>query len=195
MASRVALSQLNVNELAGRASLAPGRLPAAKARPSAFDQRKSLAPTRPSLGGMSALSRRSSVYGSVVGGPPQRPLGENIETLARYLAEHGFAMPNAAAVLRQPNNKDFYTIFTFLYRQLDPAFTLSQQKPEEDVINAFRLLKYPYMMNKSNLKSVGSPHAWPNILSALVWLAQGISVRLNPQTQPPNPKLSLTHSC
>ena len=38
------------------------------------------------------------------------------------------------------------------------------------------VLRYPFNISKSNLHSVGSPHAWPIILGALCWLIELIRV-------------------
>lgn len=40
----------------------------------------------------------------------------------------------------------------------------------------FLFLSYPFTISKSNLHSVGSPHAWPMVLGALCWLIELIKV-------------------
>lgn len=42
--------------------------------------------------------------------------------------------------------------------------------------NFFLFLSYPFTISKSNLHSVGSPHAWPMVLGALCWLIELIKV-------------------
>lgn len=48
----------------------------------------------------------------------------------------------------------------------------NQGKIEDEVPALFKRLRYPYTISKSALFAVGSPHTWPGLLAALVWLTE-----------------------
>ena len=43
-------------------------------------------------------------------------------------------------------------------------------KMEDEVPAFFKRMRYPFAISKSALFAVGSPHTWPGLLAALVWL-------------------------
>lgn len=45
-------------------------------------------------------------------------------------------------------------------------------KMEDEVPAFFKRLRYPFGISKSALFAVGSPHTWPGLLAALVWLTE-----------------------
>lgn len=55
--------------------------------------------------------------------------------------------------------------------QVDPH-SKNQGKIEDEVPALFKRLRYPYTISKSALFAVGSPHTWPGLLAALVWLTE-----------------------
>ncbi len=67
------------------------------------------------------------------------------------------------------------------HSKLDPTTTKmdpnsknpgNQCKIEDEVPALFKRLRYPYTISKSALFAVGSPHTWPGLLAALVWLTE-----------------------
>lgn len=68
-------------------------------------------------------------------------------------------------------------IFKFLYSILDPHFVFLK-KFEEEVPVLIKGLRYPFadQINKSNLFTVGSLHAWPTLLAMLIWMMELIVV-------------------
>ncbi|PNH01438.1 Kinetochore protein NDC80 [Tetrabaena socialis] len=182
MSRRQTLAGLSPSQLNTR-SAAPGRngkdgaaLPA--------KGRKSLAvglvADRPS--GM-GLDRRSSAFGTTKpGGPKQdpRPLNSKdyqaacIRTVITYLSTHSFPAAVSPKTLASPTGKDFSTIVTFLFQQVDPTFRI-QSKVEDEVPVFFKRLNYPFQISKSALFAVGSPHSWPAVLAALTWLVELLS--------------------
>jgi kinetochore protein NDC80 len=50
-------------------------------------------------------------------------------------------------------------------------------KIEDDVPAFFKRVKYPFQLSKTALVAVGSPHTWPALLGALVWLAELLAYR------------------
>jgi SMC interacting uncharacterized protein involved in chromosome segregation len=55
----------------------------------------------------------------------------------------------------------------------------------------FKKLKYPFQISKTALVAVGSPHTWPTLLGALVWLAELLAYRERVVCYPPR---SVFHS-
>jgi len=71
--------------------------------------------------------------------------------------------------------KEFCNIFQFLYKYIkadSQKTTALDSKPADEIPKVFKMLGYPFTISKSNLHSVGSPHAWPIILGALCWLIE-----------------------
>jgi len=71
--------------------------------------------------------------------------------------------------------KEFCNIFQFLYKYIKAdtqKTTALESKPTEEIPRIFKMLGYPFTISKSNLYSVGSPHAWPMVLGALCWLIE-----------------------
>jgi kinetochore protein NDC80 len=73
--------------------------------------------------------------------------------------------------LTRPAVKDFNNIAMFLFRQIDPYFTCTG-KFEDEVVAFFKFLGYPCQISKANIAAVGSPHAWPSLLAAIMWLIE-----------------------
>ncbi|KAG2483652.1 hypothetical protein HYH03_017455 [Edaphochlamys debaryana] len=123
--------------------------------------------------------RRSSAFGSKPSGPKQdpRPLTSKdyqascIRTVISYLSTHNFPAAVSPKTLASPTGKDFATIVTFLFQQVDPTFRI-QGKVEDEVPVFFKRLNYPFQISKSALFAVGSPHSWPGVLAALTWLVE-----------------------
>lgn len=129
---------------------------------------------RASLGRQS-LGRQSSVGTTAVSDP--RPMGDKgfrhdcIRDLITFLTENGYNQPLSPKLLTAPTNKDFIRIFQFLYHQIDPNYAFSD-KAEDEIPVLFKQLRYPYAVQKSAIFSCGSPHNWPKLLAALVWLVE-----------------------
>jgi kinetochore protein NDC80 len=99
----------------------------------------------------------------------------SIRTLLNFLVERGFEPPSgqaiSAKVLTRPSVKDFREIIEFLFQQLDSNFSFGERF-EDDVVVMFKHLGYPTAISKSNIAAVGSPHAWPSIMAAVMWLIE-----------------------
>lgn len=99
------------------------------------------------------------------------------KTLVSFLIQSGYSNSVSQKTLSPPSNKDYQEIFKFLYAQFDPFYKWT--KFEEEAQNVLRALKYPYAeaISKNSLISVGSPHAWPNLLAVLTWMVELILVK------------------
>jgi kinetochore protein NDC80 len=140
---------------------------------------------RPSLAGGSSNGTGSgtgaSTSNSVVKQDP-RPIQDKnyqqhcIRTLLMFLTKSGYEYPVNLKSLVRPSGKDFTHIVTFLLKQVDPTFGTTDLKMEEEVAMHFKALGYPYPVSKTALVAAGSPHTWPSLLAALVWLVEHIVV-------------------
>ena len=129
------------------------------------------------------LNRRKSTIATRLPDPrnytEKNVLNQNVKQLAQYLNDYGFEGPssvNLVKILIRPTTKDFGEIVVFLFKQLDPHFKLTG-KLEDEVITMFKWLNYPFSIAKSSITAVGSPHAWPSLLAALVWLVELLMYR------------------
>eukprot|EP01114_Cavostelium_apophysatum_P003334 TRINITY_DN13163_c0_g1_i1.p1 TRINITY_DN13163_c0_g1~~TRINITY_DN13163_c0_g1_i1.p1 ORF type:complete len:630 (+),score=211.77 TRINITY_DN13163_c0_g1_i1:29-1891(+) len=129
-------------------------------------------------GGRASGVRKSSIYGAGKGNTKQDPrplterkfISENIKIIVQYLATHNYDKQISNKALLNPMSKDYYNMLEFLYRRVDPSFTMVN--PPEDVPLIFRNLRYPFAISKNSLISVGSPHTWPALLASLVWIIE-----------------------
>lgn len=136
---------------------------------------------RRSIGGSmrASISRRSSVYGKGKISDP-RPIGdkqyraENIKTLIAFLAAHNYDGAVSPKTLSGPTARDFRDITTFLFKLLDQNFEFGKDF-EDEVRTFFKRFGYPFGLSKNSLKAVGSPHTWPTVLAALIWLTEFIT--------------------
>jgi kinetochore protein NDC80 len=123
------------------------------------------------------MGRRSSAYGKGGKIEDPRPLGDkafqtqNIKTLITYLTSHMYDKPISKQLLSAPTSKDFKHIITFLFKQLDSNFEFGE-KYEDEVKMYMKEFGYPVAISKQSLYAVGSPHTWPPLLAALVWLIE-----------------------
>eukprot|EP00597_Dinobryon_sp_UTEXLB2267_P007051 CAMPEP_0170096644 /NCGR_PEP_ID=MMETSP0019_2-20121128/28724_1 /TAXON_ID=98059 /ORGANISM="Dinobryon sp., Strain UTEXLB2267" /LENGTH=893 /DNA_ID=CAMNT_0010318705 /DNA_START=36 /DNA_END=2717 /DNA_ORIENTATION=+ len=100
----------------------------------------------------------------------------SIRSLVDFLIQHNFSneFPSTSVspkVLAKPTNKDFQNIVLFLFKQIDSNFKCTG-KFEDEMITMFKFLGYPFQIAKSSISAVGSPHAWPSLLAAIMWLVE-----------------------
>ncbi len=99
-------------------------------------------------------------------------MNSSIRTLLNFLVERGYDRDAInPKVLTRPSVKDFHNIIEFLFKQLDPNFCFADRF-EDEVVTMFKHLGYPVPISKSNISAVGSPHAWPSIMAAIMWLCE-----------------------
>uniref|UniRef100_A0A8C6SXJ4 Kinetochore protein NDC80 n=1 Tax=Neogobius melanostomus TaxID=47308 RepID=A0A8C6SXJ4_9GOBI len=100
-----------------------------------------------------------------------------IRQLHEFLTDHGFPGPLSSKTLQSPSTKEFVKMFEFVYRMLDDTFEMPKQKVEEEVPAILKALRYPFVLSKVSMYSVGAPHTWPQALGALMWLIDNVKVR------------------
>lgn len=103
---------------------------------------------------------------------------ESIRMIIIYLRTHNFPGGHIDPKnLSSPSQKVFISVLEFLFQQICPNYTF--QKVDDEVLNLFKVLKYPYFNNhfkhKNNF-SPGSPHIWNSLLGALRWLVELLNV-------------------
>ncbi|XP_029366978.1 kinetochore protein NDC80 homolog isoform X1 [Echeneis naucrates] len=99
-----------------------------------------------------------------------------IRQLHEFLTEQGYPGTLSAKTLQSPSTKEFVKMFEFIYRQLDPTFEMPNSKVEEEVPAILKALRYPFVLSKCSMYSVGAPHTWPQALGALMWLIDNVKI-------------------
>eukprot|EP00064_Thunnus_orientalis_P002005 superscaffoldBa00000139_g2010 len=99
-----------------------------------------------------------------------------IRQLYEFLTEQGYPGTLSVKTLQSPSTKEFVKMFEFIYRQLDPTFEMPKSKVEEEVPAILKALRYPFVLSKSSMYSVGAPHTWPQALGALMWLIDNVKI-------------------
>ncbi|NWR32658.1 NDC80 protein, partial [Tachuris rubrigastra] len=151
-----------------------GKLSMSKPTPATSERKISIFGKRASATGGSRNSQYG-VFGTEKIKDP-RPLQEKafiqqcIKQLCEFLVENAYAHNVSMKSLQSPSVKDFLKIFTFIYGFLCPSYELPDSKFEEEIPKIFKELGYPFPLSKSSLYTVGAPHTWPQIVTALVWL-------------------------
>lgn len=98
------------------------------------------------------------------------------QQIGEYLTNNGFEMDMKHSLtnksLVSPTQRDFQTIFQWLYQRLDPLYRFT--KVENEVLPLLKVLRYPYphTITKSQLSAVGSQNAWPQFLGMLHWMME-----------------------
>lgn len=98
-------------------------------------------------------------------------MNTSIRQLIEFLSRNNYEGPLSPKILSKPTNKDFSNIVLFLFTLIDPNYKCTG-KFEDEMITMFRFLGYPFSIAKSNITAVGSPHAWPVLLAAIMWLVE-----------------------
>jgi SMC interacting uncharacterized protein involved in chromosome segregation len=125
--------------------------------------RQSMGPRQLSLGGGGPLGvdqqpttrRSSAVSRPSATGKRQDPRDVKDKVYIRnckrrlisFLVENGYNRPITEQTVAAPTSKDFFHMFEFLYKMLNPNFVLSD-KPNEQVAIIFAELKYPFQITK-----------------------------------------------
>ena len=94
-----------------------------------------------------------------------------IRKIIDYLTNNSYPHHISPKILSQPTSKDFCDVTYFLIQCVDPTYEF-KLSPEEEIPKFFKQLRYPFALNKSSLKSVGSKATWPQVLVALGWLVE-----------------------
>ncbi|XP_059193190.1 kinetochore protein NDC80 homolog [Centropristis striata] len=158
-----------------------GKLNIPKPQSITSERRTSFFGARTSGAGMPRNSTMSG-FGGTEKIKDTRPLHDKsfvqqcIRQLHEFLTEHGYPGTLSAKTLQSPSTKEFVKVFEFIYRQLDPTFEMPNSKVEEEVPALLKALRYPFVLSKSSMYSVGAPHTWPQALGALMWLIDQVKI-------------------
>ncbi|KAI9521870.1 hypothetical protein NQZ68_004025 [Dissostichus eleginoides] len=144
-------------------------------RTSFFDPRRTSGVSLPRNSNMSGFGGSEKIKDS-------RPLHDKAfvlqctRQLHEFLTEHGYPGPLSAKTFVSPSTKEFVKVFEFVYRQIDPTFQMPNSKVEEEVPALLKTLRYPFVLSKSSMYSVGAPHTWPLALGALTWMIDHVKI-------------------
>ncbi|CAI9739060.1 Hypothetical predicted protein [Octopus vulgaris] len=94
-----------------------------------------------------------------------------VKSLLEFLESYGYPHSITAKKLMSPTTKDFLNVFEFIVKHIEFKYKLPE-KFDEEIPRYLRSLGYPFPINKSSMFTIGSPHTWPTLLSALVWLTE-----------------------
>ncbi|KAL4232914.1 kinetochore-associated Ndc80 complex subunit ndc80 [Mactra antiquata] len=162
-------------------------------RPSLSDNRPSTSRSSMSKSGIpqskfghqQRLSRGGNMGKSGIPKDP-RPVSDKsyqhkmIKTLQEFLTMRGYPHNITPKMLQSPTSKDFFRIFEFIYSFVAPKFKLTDKhKPEEEIPRLLKQLGYPFLISKTSLYSIGSPHTWPNLLAALNFLIEFVNYAMS----------------
>ena len=88
----------------------------------------------------------------------------NFEMEAKYILSQNF--------LKSPTQKDFISVFQWLYHRIDPSYKF-QKNIEQEVPPILKQLRYPFErnINKSQIAAVGGQN-WSTFLGLLHWMMQ-----------------------
>lgn len=132
-----------------------------------------------SIGGIGVLSQNTSQAPN----KDPRPIRDrqykeqSVYAIIAYLQESGYPQHVVQKTLTTPTQKEFVSIFQYLYNRADPNFEF-KKKMDEDVLTCLKALKYPFVdtISRSQLTAVGSPHSWPNMLAVLDWMVKMLTI-------------------
>jgi len=106
-----------------------------------------------------------------------RPVGDktyvkqSVEKLGDFLRTEGFSGACTTQALARPTGRDFEDTATFLLRLLDASWRRdSGRKFDDEFVDVFKKLRYPFPISRTALAAVGTAHTWPPLLAALLWL-------------------------
>ncbi|XP_070568696.1 kinetochore protein NDC80 homolog [Ptychodera flava] len=135
----------------------------------------------------SAYGTSSASYGSSGIVKDTRPLNNKeymkqcIRTLIEFLSENGYGHALSPKQLITPTTKEIVSIFEFLFSFINYHSNLhgSNVKFEDEIPKRLKQLGYPININKSAMFTMGSPHTWPHILGAIMWLLDFVKTALS----------------
>lgn len=184
-------STSNVFASAGgaRKSLAPNSIFQTPAPSSSMDQtqrRSSVFKARPSHGpGQGGAKQSFFATGPVPSAPPADPRRlkdpstrqQMAHELMEYLSNHNFENEARHQLtgksMTSPMQKDFNTMFQWLYKRIDPGYKW-QKSVEQELPILLKQMRYPFekSISKSAIAAVGSQNNWPIFLGLLHWMMQ-----------------------
>ncbi|CAE1247475.1 NDC80 [Acanthosepion pharaonis] len=100
-----------------------------------------------------------------------------VKILYEFLTSHGYSSNITPKTLLSPTTKDFLKVFEFIVKHIEYKYKVPD-KYEEEIPKYLRLLGYPFTISRSSMFAVGSPHTWPAVLAALVWLVDLVNTGL-----------------
>ena len=97
-----------------------------------------------------------------------------IEKLLNFLISESYNSNLSKKHLSNPSRSEFVNIFSFCLKKLFDDFLLPQNLSDEFILKTFADLKYPGIIKKNHLISVGAPNSWNYLLAGLLWLSEEV---------------------
>ncbi|KAM8759559.1 kinetochore protein NDC80 homolog isoform 1-T1 [Acanthopagrus schlegelii] len=166
-----------------------GKLNIPKPQSVTSERRTSFFGARRTSGASMSRNSMMSGFGGTEKMKDARPLHDKsyvqqcIRQLHEFLNEQGYPGTLSSKTLQSPSTKEFVKMFEFIYRQLDPTFEMPNSKVEEEVPAILKALRYPFVLSKCSMYSVGAPHTWPQALAALMWLIDNVKIKWSSSKQ------------
>ncbi|XP_036953356.1 kinetochore protein NDC80 homolog isoform X1 [Acanthopagrus latus] len=166
-----------------------GKLNIPKPQSVTSERRTSFFGARRTSGASMSRNSMMSGFGGTEKMKDARPLHDKsyvqqcIRQLHEFLTEQGYPGTLSSKTLQSPSTKEFVKMFEFIYRQLDPTFEMPNSKVEEEVPAILKALRYPFVLSKCSMYSVGAPHTWPQALAALMWLIDNVKIKWSSSKQ------------
>jgi len=167
-----------------RQSVAPNQLFGSQTPASASLQRRSSIYSRPSVNlpamHQSFFSQPRAVVGILKDPRPLNTPSYRLrigQELLDYLTQNNFELEMKTSLphdaMTSPKQKDFVSMFQFLYRRIDPGYRF-QKGIDNEAPLIMKQLRYPYenQISKTQLNSAGSQQSWPKVLGLLHWMMQ-----------------------
>ena len=98
-----------------------------------------------------------------------------IERLLNFLISESYNSNLSKKFLSNPSRAEFVNIFSFCLEKLFDDFIMPQNITDEFILKTFSDLKYPGIIKKNHLISVGAPNSWNYLLAGLLWLSEEVS--------------------
>ena len=97
-----------------------------------------------------------------------------IEKLLNFLISESYNQNLSKKHLSNPSRSEFVNIFSFCLKKLFNDFLFPQNFSDEFILKTFADLKYPGIIKKNHLISVGAPNSWNYLLAGLLWLSEEV---------------------
>ncbi|EGT50213.1 CBN-NDC-80 protein [Caenorhabditis brenneri] len=111
----------------------------------------------------------------------------NVQKIYQFMVEADGDDAPSEQTIRAPHGKtDFVMIFETIYQHLSKDYEFPQQtRLEDEVIQIFKGLGYPFPVKPSYFQPMGVGHGWPHLLDALGWLVDFVKINkaVNKDTQ------------
>ncbi|CAH8820497.1 unnamed protein product, partial [Trichobilharzia szidati] len=100
---------------------------------------------------------------------------ESVESLMQFLINTNYNSPSPEASSTL-NSKEIFSMFEHIVRQIDDTFRIEGggMKTEAVFVSTLKKFGYPNPLSKLHLVAPGAPQAWNSVVTAMIWLIEGV---------------------